>query len=485
MCLVLSLLLLGGAVRPVEANFFARKLMMASDADDPPAPATAALMQDNFALGNAIAYGNDGVLMAVLSNNNRLPLIGLGVGNLPSKYVSRVISHGLNEEHSIRLIDTSHIDDNEEMVVKGILHGIKVLEDNVKRNKKRMRKVQVHVLTKVWYTHLGYERTKLAVEETIKNFAPVINHKYIDFKLHVLLHWPRCYDTIPWMDCEKEEAQLPEHVKTIGPDPTLARDTAWKDSWKLLEDMYLSEKYPVMESIGVSNFHLGDLQHLESFARIHPHILQMNVWSLVNDEPLVHFCHTHRIHIQVYNALAEMEPEKTPNAYHHVQKVGYELSASLQKLYGHDEDRFEDWYVTPTQVVLAWLIQHGVSVIPRTKRVVHVTENAAVPRIPLLDDTQVDTVMHAIDSFLTSNDMEADIHVKVAFHAVNKDIMVFWHADDGSEIRIAHVKQGESFEETTYPHHLFRTYDASNKDVYLEHRIVANFGDYKNIHVEL
>jgi diketogulonate reductase-like aldo/keto reductase len=479
-CLMLLLRL-----HEVEGNFFARKLMMAGDNDDPPAPATAAMMQDNFALGNAIAYSNDGVLMAILSNNNRLPLVGLGVGNLPSKYVSRVISQGLNEENSIRLIDTSHVDDNEEMVVKGILNGIQVLEDTVKRNKKRMRKVQVHVLTKVWYTHLGYERTKHAVEETIRNFQPVIQHKNIDFKLHVLLHWPRCYENIPWMECEQEEARLPDQVRALGPDPNLSRDTAWKESWKLLEDMYLSEDYPMIESIGVSNFHLPDLEHLETFARIHPHILQMNVWSLINDDALVNFCHTHRIHIQVYNALFEMAPEKTPNAYHHVQKVGYELSAALQKLYGHDEDQFEDWYVTPTQVVLAWLIQHGVSVIPRTKRIHHVKENAAVPRIPLLDDTQVETVSHAIDSFLTSNDMETDIHVKVSFHAVNKDIMVYWHADDGSEIRIAHVKEGESFEETTYPRHVFRTYDASNKDVYTEHRIVADFGDHKNIHVEL
>jgi hypothetical protein len=105
--------------------------------------------------------------------------------------------------------------------------------------------------------------------------------------------------------------------------------------------------------------------------------------------------------------------------------------------------------------------------------------------LPALTDMQVETVAHSVEAYLSGDDLEHDIHVDVSFHAVNKDIMLYWQGQDGNEVRIAHVKQGEIFNETTYPNHVFRTYDASNKDVFIEHQIRANFGDHRSIHVEL
>ena len=75
--------------------------------------------------------------------------------------------------------------------------------------------------------------------------------------------------------------------------------------------------------------------------------------------------------------------------------------------------------------------------------------------------------------------------VSVTFHAINQDIMLYWVGSDGSETRIDHIWKGESFDEVTYPNHKFRTYNAYNKDEYVDHVIDVNFGEHKNIHVEL
>jgi diketogulonate reductase-like aldo/keto reductase len=466
------------AFTPVDANFFSRLLKVGKKEDNntavapPPSGATAAVGSE-AQVGSIVTY-EDGMLMGVLSNNNKIPLVGVGVGNAHHAYVGAIVADAIQDDKKIRLIDTAHASRNEHLVVDGMLAGFETLLDG--RDADTEKKIQIHVVTKVWYTHLGYERSKIAVEESLAEFQPIIDNELIDFKIHILLHWPRCYEHIPWMECDKEEEELPDYVKNAGPNPSKDPDNAWKESWKLLEDMYLSDKYPIA-SIGISNFHLDDIEQMDSFSRIHPHILQVNIWSLLFDAQLVDHCHKHRIHVQVFNAIqgTVMKPEVAPRAYHHIQKIAYEMSDEI------------DTVVTPAQVILAWLIQHGVSVIPRTSRLARLEENSAISlaNIPALSDMQVETVAHAVEAYLSGDDLAADIHVSVSFHAVNKDIMLYWQGQDGNEVRIAHVKQGEVFNETTYPNHIFRTYDASNKDIYLEHQIDANFGDHRSIRVEL
>jgi diketogulonate reductase-like aldo/keto reductase len=451
----------------VEGNFFSRMLMTNQDKKNgktaPPSGATAA-MGSEAQVGSVITF-QDGLPMAKLSNNNHIPLVGVGVGNVPHAYVGALVAEAIQEDKLIRLIDTAHASHNEHLVAEGIIAGVQKLT----------KRVQIHVVTKIWYTHLGYERSKIAVEESLAAFKDVIASDKVDFKLHILLHWPQCFDSIPWMNCAKEELELPEYVRAAGPDPT-SDPNAWKESWRLLEDMYLSDKYPIA-SIGVSNFHLRDLEQMDSFARIHPHVLQVNIWSLLYDAPLVDYCHKRRIHVQAYNAMqgTVMKPDIAPRAYHHIQKIAYEISDEIQEA------------VTPAQVILAWLIQHGVSIIPRTSKLARLYENSAVElgRIPALNDSQVETIAHAVEAYLSGQDLENDIHVSVSFHAVNKDMLVYWQGQDGEEFRVALVRQGEVFHDTTYPNHKFRAYDVANKDVYVEHLIEANFGEHKSIHVEL
>lgn len=452
----------------VEANFFTRLVKFGNDKDAKPAPAGAQAARGSTAQVGSIVTFKDGVPLVNLANNNKIPLVGLGVGNLNHELVPTMIAEAILDDKKSRLIDTSHASDNEAIVAEGVLRGVEELE------LPEGQQIDIHVVTKVWYTHLGYDRTKLSVEESMQELKPMFENEKINVHLHVLLHWPRCLQDIPWMDCENEEIHLPQHVKDAGPDPNENPD-AWKESWKALEDMYLSDAYPIA-SIGISNFHLHEIESMEAFARIHPHILQTGLWSLLYDPALIDYCHKRRIHVQVFNAIQGtiMQPQVAPRAFHHIQKVAMELANETKTK------------VTPGQVILAWLIQHGISVIPRTSNVDRLYENSAVSLagIPALSDMQVETVAHSVESYLSGNDLERDIHVSVTFHAVNRDIVVYWlgHVD---EVRVALVRQGESFVDTTYPNHVFRTYDAADKDNFIDHEITANFGDHAEFHVEL
>lgn len=407
-----------------------------------------------------------GIINAKLSNQGRIPLVGLGVGHTPRHFVGALVSEAVHDTKRIRLIDTASMSENEGFITQGILAGADQMNDG--------EKLEVHVVTKIWYTHLGYERTKMAVEKTLRSFEPALASDKVDLKIHVLLNWPRCYERVSSSGCANEEANLEESARQAGPDPT-KNPSAWKESWKYLEEIYLSKNWPI-ESIGLSNFHLDEIEDMNSFARISPHILQVNMWSLLYDSFLIEFCHRNNIHVMVYNSLNDTigKKQQTPHAYHHVQKVANELSQEAGLT------------VTPAQAVLSWTIQHGVTVIPRTFKIDRLEENSGVAlmTVPTMTESQRETVAHAVEALISGIDLQDDVYVSVTFHALADDIMLYWIQPSGGELRIDHIWKGQTFNETTYPNHTYRAYNAHNKDVYTDFKIEANFGEHKHIYVD-
>lgn len=436
------------ADRAASANFFSR--LLGAEAKD----------NDN---SQELGF-EQGILYSSLSSKNtKIPMVGVAVGHAPQKFVGALVSEGLQDTKRIRLIDTSST--NEVQVAEGIVAGVERLAPQ--------EKLEVHVLTKIWYTQLGQGRTKKAIENSLNDLKPAINHPQVDLKVHFVLNWARCYDNLKWMDCKKDEASLDPEIRQAGPDPT-ANSDAWKASWKYLEEIYLSGDYPI-EGIGLSNFQLEDMEEMESFAKVHPHILQTDLWPLMYDHMLVNYCHKHNIHMQVHQAIESTlaNAGRAPHAYHHLQKVANELS---------DESELD---VTPAQTILAWLLQHGISVAPRSYKFAEMREYSTVSltTVPVLSDEQDETVAHAVEAYLSGDDIEKDIFVHVTFHAVSNDLMLYW-VGEKEEIRIDHIRKGDSFNETTYPGHKFRTYNAYNKDMFSEFIIDANFDEHKHIYVK-
>lgn len=205
-----------------------------------------------------------------LESGSDLPLISLAVDGTPDKEVRQRIYDAMQNSTEYTVYDTSQRIKNERAIIDGIVMAVK---------SSALHSSQVHVTTKVPYTHLGYERTKLAVQESLQTL------KSRNTKVHVLLEWPRCDDNISWMECEHDEKDLPERIKAVGPPPHLNKEFAFLDSWRALEDIYLGDinlgdDLPSLASIGVANFEVEDLRTLEMHSRVHPHILQVRMKRL-------------------------------------------------------------------------------------------------------------------------------------------------------------------------------------------------------------
>lgn len=222
----------------------------------------------------------------------RVPLFGFGVGNLAHEHLEPLVTAAV-ADYGVRLVDTA----------------------SASRNERRLGEVlatlgaagaETQVLSKVWYTHLGFGRTRLSVADSLA----ALQRPVLDV---ALLHWPACRDDVPWMRCAEEEEALPARVKAAGPSPLELRDVPgrepWRDSWRALE---AAQREGQVQHIGVSNFDLGQLRELLAFATVPPALLQGNVWAVVFDPHLMRFLAEHKILFQAYGALSVVLPSLAP-----------------------------------------------------------------------------------------------------------------------------------------------------------------------------
>lgn len=430
----------------------------------------------------------DDIPTTTLWNGEKMPLVGLSVENQFNGRVAKLTTEGLKDEQRIRLIDTSHATGNEESVAKGIRMGVKAFQEAT-GSKEEAGPVQVHVVTKVWYSYLGYERTRLSVQESLGRLEEAMSDPNVDLHVHVLLSWPRCYSNIDFMDCEGEEEALPDHVRQVGTAPHLDKENAWKDSWKALEEMY---DEGILSGIGVSNFHQTEMEDLLELARVKPHIVQMNVWSLLNDPHLVDLCYRENIHIQVFDIVHGVlsKTHAVPHARHHLQMVANRLgkvASASNKNKGEETNYDSD--ITVSQVILKWLLDFGISVvpilpIPIDEGTLREYSAVTVSSIADLTDEYTEIVARSTEAVLLAKDLEEDAHVRVTFHADNRDLMLYYNPGP-DEMQVGHILKGKSLEDNTHPGHTFRIYDFYRPDIYHDYTVEGQYGDHHHVHVDL
>ena len=104
--------------------------------------------------------------------------------------------------------------------------------------------------------------------------------------------------------------------------------------------------------------------------------------------------------------------DSAPFAFQHLQMVASEISKAMRKKGILEEEQT----LTPAQVVLAWLVQHEVSVIPRTSDLEHLKENsaAAVSQITQMSDEQTRFTAISVEALLSEEDvLKEDAYVTV------------------------------------------------------------------------
>ena len=136
------------------------------------------------------------------------------------------------------------------------------------------------------------------------------------------------------------------------------------DTWKAMEKLQASGK---IRSIGVSNFSAADLELLHTVSDVVPAVNQVEFHPLFNHPELLSYCREHGIAVQAYAPLARGAYLKSP------------LMIEIGKSHGK----------SPAQVGLRWLVQQGISVVPKSVHKDRILENSQIFDFSLTEEEMV------------------------------------------------------------------------------------------------
>jgi methylglyoxal/glyoxal reductase len=170
---------------------------------------------------------------------------------------------------------------------------------------------EIFITTKVHNNEQGYDRTLKAFDESQRK----LNYEYIDL---YLVHWP---------------------IKNTR-----------KDTWLALEKLYADGR---VKAIGVANYLIPFLDELANYGNIVPALDQVEFSPYLYLKDLLNYCEAKQIQLQAYTPLVRGERMSDPKLVKMAQKY--------QK--------------TPAQIILRWILQRGVSAIPKSSNLARLKEN--------------------------------------------------------------------------------------------------------------
>ena len=352
----------------------------------------------------------------------QIPLIGLGVGNLPHNRVPFLLATAMDPKQvddnlsaHYRLVDTSHTNPALEVLVGRSLGRL------LSKDSARSKTEDYHVIIKIWHTHLTYERTMISVHDSLSDILPGIFSsgassdpfswkKDPRVKVHAVIQYPRCYETlfsstyyrtspnfpIKYSNCREEEDAISKSFASTDASP-LEDKLAWKRSYRALEELY---HRGILESIGVSNFGPSDMTALYEYATIGPHVYMGTLHTLVEGNEMVEEMVNHGVHYICYDvgrAISDGK-QKAESAY-----------ATLERLGATSTSKDNSGY-SVTQIVLGWLIQQGIGIVPGTSDKKHLIENSpqVLFSIPKFSPRKMLDVEVAVKALVRGNDIVED-----------------------------------------------------------------------------
>lgn len=178
----------------------------------------------------------------------------------------------------------------------------------------KLKRDEVFVTTKIAVQHFGYNKVKESFAESLEK----LQMDYVDL---LLLHFP----------------------------VTVLR----KKAWQALEEIQAAGQ---AKSIGVSNYTIKHLEDLKSYAKVAPAVNQVELHVFLQQSQLIKYCHDHNIVVEAYSPLA--------HAKNNDNEVIKAIAAKHGKSYA--------------QIMLRWLIQQDLVVLPKSKTPSRLQENIQV-----------------------------------------------------------------------------------------------------------
>lgn len=287
-----------------------------------------------------------------LSNGVNIPAVGFGTfaneGAKGETYAA--VTHALQTGY--RHLDCAWFYQNEEEVGDAV-------RDFLAQNS-NVTRADIFICTKVWNHLHEPEEVKWSINSSLQK----LKMDYIDL---FLVHWP--------IAAESDSNHMPaigsdgkyiiKQDLTENPEPT----------WRAMEELQRSGK---ARAIGVSNWTIGGLKKLLSYAEIKPVLNQIEIHPFLPNTELVKFCQEHDIMPAAYSPLGSQN--QVPSTGEQV-RTNPTLN-EVAKRSGHDL----------AQVLLAWGLQRGYVVLPKSSTPKRIESNWQIPELSKEDFDAVNAV---------------------------------------------------------------------------------------------
>lgn len=294
----------------------------------------------------------------ITADGGQFPSVGLGTWKIPDALLPDLIPAAVSLGY--RHFDCACDYGNEKAVGVGLKRAL---------GAGPCSRDDLWITSKLWNTYHHPDHVRAACERNLSDLG-------LDELDLYLIHFPITLAYVPF-----EERYPPGWFF----DPAAA-NPAMKtvrvpiaDTWGAMEGLV---EAGLVKRIGICNFGTALIRDLQSYARIQPSVLQVEMHPYLTQQQLLRFCQEENITVTAFSPFGASSYVPLNMAGENESVLDDPAVITIAEALGK----------TPGQIVLRWAVQRGTVTIPKTQTVAHLKDN-----IEIFDFALSDAAMTRID----------------------------------------------------------------------------------------
>jgi len=274
-----------------------------------------------------------------LRSGTRMPALGLGTWKSEPDEVYRAVRAAI--EVGYRHIDCAAIYQNEEDVGRALSDAFQA--GDAKRE-------EVWVTSKLWNDSHAPEQVRPALETSLRK----LQLDYLDL---YLIHWPVAL---------RQGVLLPTGPEDFIPLSEIPLATTW-------EAMLKASEQGLAREVGVSNFSKQMIKRVSEETGRTPALNQVELHPYLQQDDLVAACKMLGVAVTAYSPLGSPDSAAMMGRHDEAPLTRHPTIVQIATSHG----------ATPGQVLIAWALARGTSVIPKSVNPGRIAENLAAGELEL------------------------------------------------------------------------------------------------------
>jgi len=274
-----------------------------------------------------------------LKNGDKMPALGLGTWKSAKGEVYKAVRESIKIGY--RHFDCAFIYGNEKEIGQAIADAIN--EGEVSRN-------ELWITSKLWNNRHKKADIQAAIELTISD----LQLDYLDI---YLIHWPVVHQY------DVDYPQSGEQLISLN-------EVSLTETWHGMIDL---QAKGLTKHIGVSNFSIKKIKQVIEDTGVCPEVLQLELHPFLQQKAILNFANENNIFLTGYCPLGSADRPAT------------RIVAGEPKLFENQTilTIASEIGCSPAQVMLAWAVCRGTSVIPKSVNPQRLAQNLAAANIEL------------------------------------------------------------------------------------------------------